>query len=425
MSQALDYHEFPRPGKLAISPTKPLANQHDLALAYSPGVAEACLAIVEDARNASRYTARGNLIAVVSNGTAVLGLGNIGPLAAKPVMEGKAVLFKKFAGIDVFDIELAETDPEKLADIDRRARAQLRRHQPRGHQSARLLRGRRAAARANEDPGAARRPARHGDRRRRHRAERAALRREGDRGHPDRLDRRRRRRHRLSQFVAEPGRAAGKRAADRSQGRRLRRSDRRDDAAEAGLCPTHGGANARRRDPWRRPLPGPLRSGHPDARDGGRRWPTRPIILALANPVPEIMPDVAKAARPDAIIATGRSDFPNQVNNLLCFPFIFKGALDVGATAINEAMKIACVQRSRRPRHAGILRDRRPRLRRRGSGVRPRVPDPQAVRSAAAGRAGTGSRPGCDGLGRRHPADRGLRRLSRAARALRLSLADC
>jgi malate dehydrogenase (oxaloacetate-decarboxylating)(NADP+) len=117
MMQALDYHEFPRPGKLAISPTKPLANQHDLALAYSPGVADACLAIVEDARNASRYTARGNLIAVVSNGTAVLGLGNIGPLAAKPVMEGKAVLFKKFAGIDVFDIELAETDPEKLADI--------------------------------------------------------------------------------------------------------------------------------------------------------------------------------------------------------------------------------------------------------------------------------------------------------------------
>ena len=150
-----------------------MINQRDLALAYSPGVAAACEEIVADPANAFRYTARGNLVAVITNGTAVLGLGDIGPLAAKPVMEGKGVLFKKFAGIDVFDIEVNEKNLDKLVDMHRRARADLRRHQPRGHQGARLLLRRARAARAHEDPGLPRRPARHRDRRRRRAAQRA------------------------------------------------------------------------------------------------------------------------------------------------------------------------------------------------------------------------------------------------------------
>jgi malate dehydrogenase (oxaloacetate-decarboxylating)(NADP+) len=343
MSQALDYHEFPRPGKLAISPTKPLANQHDLALAYSPGVAEACLAIVEDARNASRYTARGNLIAVVSNGTAVLGLGNIGPLAAKPVMEGKAVLFKKFAGIDVFDIELAETDPEKLADIiaalepsfgainledikapdcfvvEELLRARMKipvlhddQHGTAIVVGATVLNALRCVGKAIED----------------------------------------------IRIVSTGGGAAGIACLNLLLSLGARR--------ENVLLIDHKGVvyagrteemtpqkEAYARETTARTLADAI----PDAdlflglsapgiltAEMIRRMADRPMILALANPVPEIMPDLAKAARPDAIVATGRSDFPNQVNNLLCFPFIFKGALDVGATAINEAMKIACVR---------------------------------------------------------------------------------
>ena len=148
-TQALEYHRVPTAGKLAVTATKPLANQRDLALAYSPGVAAACEAIMADPAEVFLLTARGNLVAVITNGTAVLGLGAIGPLAAKPVMEGKAVLFKKFAGIDVFDIEINETDPDKLVDIIASARAHLRRHQPGGHQGARMLRSREPAARAD------------------------------------------------------------------------------------------------------------------------------------------------------------------------------------------------------------------------------------------------------------------------------------
>jgi malic enzyme len=153
---ALNYHELPTPGKLSVVPTKKLSNQHDLALAYSPGVAAACEEIAADPLNALRYTARGNLVAVITNGTAVLGLGAIGPLAAKPVMEGKAVLFKKFAGIDVFDIEINERDPDKLVEViaalEPTFGADLRRHQPRGHQSPGMLRDRTQAPCANEDP---------------------------------------------------------------------------------------------------------------------------------------------------------------------------------------------------------------------------------------------------------------------------------
>jgi malate dehydrogenase (oxaloacetate-decarboxylating)(NADP+) len=343
MTQALDYHEFPRPGKLAISPTKPLANQHDLALAYSPGVAEACLAIVEDPRDASRYTARGNLIAVVSNGTAVLGLGNIGPLAAKPVMEGKAILFKKFAGIDVFDIELAETDPEKLADIiaalepsfgainleDIRApdcfvveellRARMKipvlhddQHGTAIVVGATVLNALRCIGKAIED----------------------------------------------IRIVSTGGGAAGIACLNLLLTLGARR--------ENVLLVDHKGVvyagRTEEMTPQKQAYAQPTAARTlADAIPGAdlflglsapgiltpemvKTMADRPIILALANPVPEIMPDLAKAARPDAVVATGRSDFPNQVNNLLCFPFIFKGALDAGATAINEAMKIACVQ---------------------------------------------------------------------------------
>ena len=162
---ALEYHRLPTPGKISVTPTKALANQRDLSLAYSPGVADACMAIEENPHEAANLTARGNLVAVITNGTAVLGLGNIGALAGKPVMEGKGCLFKKFAGIDVFDIELARNRPRQADRDRRRARADLRRHQPRGHQGARVLLHREEAARAHEDPGLPRRPARHGDRR--------------------------------------------------------------------------------------------------------------------------------------------------------------------------------------------------------------------------------------------------------------------
>ena len=164
---ALDYHRLPKPGKISVVPTKGLTNQLDLSLAYSPGVAYACTLIQEQPAEAATLTARANLVGVITNGTAVLGLGNIGPLAGKPVMEGKACLFKKFAGIDVFDIEVAETDPDKLVEIVASARADLRRHQPGGHQGAGVLLHRAAASRTHEDSGVPRRPAWHRDHRRR------------------------------------------------------------------------------------------------------------------------------------------------------------------------------------------------------------------------------------------------------------------
>jgi len=340
---ALDYHEFPKPGKLEIRATKPMANGRDLARAYSPGVAEACLEIKSDPKAASRYTARGNLVAVVTNGSAVLGLGNIGALAAKPVMEGKAVLFKKFAGIDCFDIELDETDPEKLADIvcalgptfgainleDIKA--------PDCFTVERICRERMDIPVFHDDQhgtaivvGAAATNALH-----------VAGKRFED-----------------IKIASAGGGAAGIACLNLLIKLGVKREN-------IWLCDVHGlvyegrtedmnpekaafaqNSDLRRLDEVIADADLFLGLSGPKVMtpDMVRSMAPSPIIFALANPDPEIMPDIARAAVPDAIIATGRSDFPNQVNNVLCFPFIFRGALDVGATEINDAMKIACVQ---------------------------------------------------------------------------------
>ena len=340
---ALDYHEFPKPGKLEIRATKPLANGRDLSLAYSPGVAEACLEIKADPSTASRYTIRGNLVGVVTNGTAVLGLGNIGALASKPVMEGKAVLFKKFANIDCFDIELNEPDPVKLADIvcaleptfgainleDIKA--------PDCFIVERLCRERMKIPVFHDDQhgtaivvGAA--------------ATNALLvagKAIGD-----------------IRIVSTGGGAAGiaclnmliKLGARREniwlcdleglvyRGRVAQMTAQKAEYAQgdapATLADVIGGADLFLG------LSGP---GVLTPEMVAKMAP-RPIIFALANPSPEILPDAVRAVCPDAIIATGRSDFPNQVNNVLCFPFIFRGALDVGATTINDAMELACIE---------------------------------------------------------------------------------
>ncbi len=340
---ALDYHEFPKPGKLEIRATKPLANGRDLSLAYSPGVAEACLEIKADPATASRYTARGNLVGVVSNGTAVLGLGNIGALASKPVMEGKAVLFKKFANIDCFDIELNEPDPVRLAEIvcaleptfgainleDIKA--------PDCFIVEKICRERMGI------------PVFHDDQ------------------------------HGTAIVVGAAATNALKVAGKRFQ--------------DIKVVSTGGGAagiaclnmllklGVRRENVWLCDLAGLVYHGRteqmtPQKADYAQgtapallddviagadlflglsgpgvltpemvqKMAPRPIVFALANPTPEILPDAVRAVCPDAIIATGRSDFPNQVNNVLCFPFIFRGALDVGATTINAAMELACIE---------------------------------------------------------------------------------
>ncbi len=341
---SLEYHRQSPPGKISIQPTKQLTNQRDLALAYTPGVAAACDEIVRDPAEARNLTARGNLVGVVTNGTAVLGLGPIGPLAAKPVMEGKAVLFKKFAGIDCFDIEIDERDPGQAGRHHRRARADVRRHQPRGHQGARVLLRRAQAARAAEDPGVPRRPARHGDHRRRRDHQRPARRRQGVEGRQAGLLGRRRRGARVPRSARAARHSGEEHLGRRHRGRGLS-GPARGDGREQGAVR----AADRRRASSPKFSPAPTSFwGFPRARCCKPEWlaqmADKPLILALANPEPEIMPDLAKAARPDAVIATGRSDFPNQVNNVLCFPFIFRGALDVGATTVNEAMKLASVR---------------------------------------------------------------------------------
>ena len=338
---ALDYHRSSPPGKITVSATKPMLTQRDLALAYSPGVAFACEEIVKDPNAASELTARGNLVAVISNGTAVLGLGNIGALAGKPVMEGKGVLFKKFAGIDVFDIEVDETDPDKLVDIiasleptfgginleDIKA--------PECFIVERKLRERMKIPVFHDDQ--------HGT---------AII---------------------VGAAIVNALEIAGKRIEDvklATTGAGAAGIACLDMLVALGLKPEH--ILAFDRD-------GVIHSGRTDLDDAKARYardtPARslaeivdgadvflglsaggiltpamvetmapnPVILALANPYPEIMPEEARRVRPDAIIATGRSDFPNQVNNAVCFPYIFRGALDVGATGINEAMKLACV----------------------------------------------------------------------------------
>ncbi|MEP2781659.1 MAG: NADP-dependent malic enzyme [Pseudoruegeria sp.] len=342
-SSALYYHEYPKPGKLEIRATKPMANGRDLSRAYSPGVAEACVEIAKDASAAQRYTTRGNLVAVVSNGTAVLGLGNIGALASKPVMEGKAVLFKKFANIDCFDIEVDEKDPEKLADIvcaleptfgainleDIKA--------PDCFIVEKLCRERMNIPVFHDDQhgtaivvGAAATNALH-----------VAGKKFED-----------------IKVVSTGGGAAGiaclnmllKLGVKREnvwlcdiaglvyEGRTEEMTPQKLDYAQASdlrtLSEVIDGADLF----LGLSGPGVLKP------EMAAKMADRPIIFALANPTPEITPEDARAAKSDALIATGRSDFPNQVNNVLCFPFIFRGALDVGATEINDHMKIACVE---------------------------------------------------------------------------------
>lgn len=340
---ALDYHKYPKPGKLEIRATKPMANGRDLARAYSPGVAEACLEIKSNPDTARDYTSRGNLVAVVTNGSAVLGLGNIGALASKPVMEGKAVLFKKFANIDCFDIELNEPDPEKLADIvcaleptfgainleDIKA--------PDCFIVEKLCNERMNIPVFHDDQhgtaivvGAAATNAIH-----------VAGKKFED-----------------IKIVSTGGGAAGiaclnmllKLGVKREnvylcdieglvyQGREKDMSPQKAEYAQGTTAATLDDVITGADLFLGLSGPGVLKA------DMVKKMADRPIIFALANPNPEIDPEEARAANPNAIIATGRSDFPNQVNNVLCFPFIFRGALDVGATDINDEMKIACVE---------------------------------------------------------------------------------
>lgn len=339
---ALDYHAHPKPGKLEIRATKPMANGRDLARAYSPGVAEASLEIKADPSNAELYTARGNLVGVVSNGTAVLGLGNIGALASKPVMEGKAVLFKKFAGIDCFDIEVDQSDPEKLADIvcaleptfgainleDIKA--------PDCFIVEKLCRERMNIPVFHDDQ--------HGTAIVVGAAAKNALYVAGKKFEDIKI-------------VSTGGGAAGIACLNMLVKLGVKREN-------IWLSDIHGlvyEGRAEDMNPHKSQFAQKtdLRTlddviGDADLFLGlsgpnvlkpemVAKMANRPIIFALANPTPEILPDAAREVAPDAIIATGRSDFPNQVNNVLCFPFIFRGALDVGATEINDAMQIACV----------------------------------------------------------------------------------
>ena len=339
---ALEYHEFPRPGKIAVSPTKQLTNQRDLALAYTPGVASACLEIVADPANAFKYTSRGNLVGVITNGSAVLGLGNIGPLASKPVMEGKAVLFKKFAGIDVFDIELNQNDPDKLVE---------------------------AIAALEPTFGGINLE---------------------DIKAPDcfYVERKLRERLKIPVFHDDQHGTAIVVGAAITNGLKIVNKDIKD----VKLVTSGAGAAAlaclkllvdlgmRVENIWVTDLAGVVYQGRKELMDpdkdvfaketdarklidviadadillglsaGGvvsqemvKKMAPNPLVFVLANPTPEIHPAEVMEVRPDAIIATGRTDYPNQVNNVLCFPFVFRGALDVGATTITREMEIAAV----------------------------------------------------------------------------------
>jgi malate dehydrogenase (oxaloacetate-decarboxylating)(NADP+) len=339
---ALDYHEFPTPGKIAIAPTKQMINQRDLALAYSPGVAFACEEIVENPLNAARFTARSNLVGVVTNGTAVLGLGNIGPLASKPVMEGKAVLFKKFAGIDVFDIELNESDPHKLVDViaaleptfgginledikapdcfivERECRKRMKipvfhddQHGTAIVVAAAITNGLKVVGKdiktvklVSSGAGA---------------AALACLDLLVDIGLP------------LENItvtdlagVVYKGRTE---LMDPDKERFARETEARTLAEAIGGADIFLGLSA----------------GGVLKQDMVKQMADRPLILALANPNPEILPELALEVRPDAVLCTGRTDYPNQVNNVLVFPFLFRGALDAGATTVTREMEIAAV----------------------------------------------------------------------------------
>ena len=339
---ALDYHRLPRPGKLSVEPTKRMATQYDLSLAYSPGVAAACDAIVADPDAAHDYTARGNLVAVISNGTAVLGLGNIGPLAGKPVMEGKAVLFKKFAGIDVFDIEVDAEDPKRFCDVVAALEPTF------GAINLEDIKAPECFAIEAELRSRMKIPVFHDDQHGTAITVAAAVRNGLLLQGKELKD---------AKLVTSGAGAAALACVDLlvSMGLRVEnvtltdvkgviRSDR-----ENMLPNMARYAKATNAQTLPDVLPGAdVFLGLSAPRVLKQEWlgllADKPMILALANPDPEIDPALVKAARPDAIVATGRSDYPNQVNNVLCFPFIFRGALDVSATTINEAMKIAAVE---------------------------------------------------------------------------------
>ncbi|MDT3429972.1 NADP-dependent malic enzyme [Stenotrophomonas maltophilia] len=347
---ALDYHRMSPPGKIKVSATKPMLTQRDLSLAYSPGVAYACEAIKADPQQASELTARGNLVAVISNGTAVLGLGNIGALAGKPVMEGKGVLFQKFAGIDVFDIEVDETDPDKLVDIiasleptfgginledikapecfvvERKLRERMKipvfhddQHGTAIIVGAAVLNAMAITGKKIEEV-------------------KLATTGMGAAGIScvNMLVQLGLKPENILAFDREGVIHTGRTDLDPEKQRYARDTDKRTLAEIVDGADIFLGLSA----------PGILTA------DMVKTMAPDPVIFALANPTPEIMPEVARAARPDAIIGTGRSDYPNQVNNVLCFPYLFRGALDVGATAINEEMKIACVRAAPRAARA-------------------------------------------------------------------------
>jgi len=339
---ALDYHQFPRPGKLEIRATKPLANQRDLARAYSPGVAEACIEISKNPVDAALYTSRSNLVAVVSNGSAVLGLGNIGALASKPVMEGKAVLFKKFANIDCFDIELNEDDPDKLAKIVTALEPTFGAINLEDIKAPECFRVEELCQKSMNIPVF------HDDQHGTAIVVGAAVLnalRINDKKIED------------IKVVASGGGSAGIACLNML----LKLGCKKE---KIWLCDKEGLVTKISNDPNTQraafaqtsklktlsdcidgadlflgvSVPGVLTA------DMVLRMDAKPIIFALANPDPEILPEAVRQVSKDAIIATGRSDYPNQVNNVLCFPFIFRGALDVGATQINDMMKIACVE---------------------------------------------------------------------------------
>ncbi|MFG6448705.1 NADP-dependent malic enzyme [Roseateles sp. BYS180W] len=342
---ALEYHRAPSRGKIAVQPTKPLSNQRDLSLAYSPGVAYACLAIEEDPQLAAEYTSRGNLVGVITNGTAVLGLGDIGPLAGKPVMEGKGCLFKKFAGIDVFDIELAERDPDKLVEIIAAMEPTL------GGVNLEDIKApecfyieKQLSARMNI-------PVFHDDQHGTAIISAAALLNGLELVGKDIGS--------VKLAVSGAG-AAAIACLDVMVGLGVKRE-------HIFVCDSKGVIQDQRADAEKLDASKRRFCQHTTARtladvvqgadvflgcsaagvltqDMVQTMAAKPIILALANPEPEIRPELAKAVRPDCIIATGRSDYANQVNNVLCFPYIFRGALDCGATKITEAMKLACVR---------------------------------------------------------------------------------
>jgi len=342
-NQALAYHRFPKPGKLEIAATKPLGTQHDLALAYSPGVAAACEAIAADPREAAELTARQNLVAVISNGSAVLGLGNIGPLASKPVMEGKAVLFKKFAGIDVFDIEIDAPDVARMVDVVSALEPTF------GGINLEDIKAPECFDVEAQLKERMKIPVFHDDQ------------------------------HGTAIIVAAAVTNALYLGKKKIEDVKIVASGA--GAAALACLNLLVELGARRENIFISDIEGVVYKGRPklmdrwkdvyaqdtDARTLGdiiggadiflgvsaggvlkpdmvKRMADRPLIMALANPTPEIMPDEARAVRPDAMICTGRSDYPNQVNNVLCFPYIFRGALDVGATTINEPMKRAAVE---------------------------------------------------------------------------------